>query len=193
MKIENKRFSVREQARESIIYVRNSFGYIYSIIIIFFLSFLLGFIFPSNFSFLDEFLKDLIDKTINLNLFELFLFIFQNNLQSAFFGLFLGIFFGIFPLINSLTNGVVLGYVSSKVASEVSIIELWRIFPHGIFELPAIFIALGLGLKLGFSIFPGKTKYLKSRLYNSANAFLFIIMPLLLIAALIESLFIMIG
>ncbi len=191
MKVSN-RFSLKKQINESIEYVRNSFGYIYFIIIIFFLSFLAGFIFPSNFSFLDKFLKDLIDKTVDLNWIELFLFIFQNNLQSAFFGLFLGIAFGIFPLINTLTNGVVLGYVSSKVASEVSIIELWRLLPHGIFELPAIFIALGLGLRLGLSVFQRK-EGIKYTLYKSANSFLFVVLPLLLIAAFIESLLIIIG
>jgi len=30
---------------------------------------------------------------------------------------------------------------------------LWRLVPHGIFELPAVFISLGLGIKLGTFIF----------------------------------------
>ena len=188
--INGKNFAFSAQMEEAVNYVKSSVNYVYFIVIVFFLSFLLGFIFSGNFRFLDVFLRELISKTIDLNWMELFLFIFQNNLQSAFFGLFLGIFFGIFPIINTLTNGVVLGYVSSKVADEVSIFELWRIFPHGIFELPAIFISLGLGLKLGLSVFSHKKGEFKYRIYNSANSFLFVVLPLLLIAAIIESLLI---
>jgi stage II sporulation protein M len=126
-----------------------------------------------------------------MNFIELFWFIFSNNIKVTFIGLISGIFFGILPLLTSIANGYLLGFVSSLVIIEENFLSLWRILPHGIFELPAVFISLGLGLKLGMFIFQKKKiKYLKKNLYNSLKVFFLIILPLLLVAAIIESLFI---
>ena len=38
-------------------------------------------------------------------------------------------------------------------SSDVCSSDLFRLLPHGIFELPAIFISLGLGLRFGMFIF----------------------------------------
>ena len=105
----------------------------------------------------------------------------------------MGVFFGIYPIIGIIGNGVVLGYVFSLVIAEEGIVSLWKILPHGIFELPAIFIALGLGLKLGGFVFADKGKKfkeLKKRFYQSVNAFLMVILPLLVLAAIIEGILI---
>ena len=85
-----------------------------------------------------------------MNTYQLILFILQNNAKTAFFAMFFGIFFGIFPFVNSVINGLTLGYVLNSVWEVSGVSEFWRILPHGIFELPAVFLALGLGLKLGF-------------------------------------------
>jgi len=64
---------------------------------------------------------------------------------------------------------------------------LWRILPHGIFELPAVFIALGMGLKFGGFIFQKeKIKSLREYFWNSLRVFLFVVLPLLIIAGIIE-------
>ena len=103
-------------------------------------------------------------------------YIFLNNLQSSFFGLVLGVFFGIFPIITTIVNGYILGFVSIKVVSVEGIFVLWRLFPHGIFELPAVFISLGLGLKFGSFMFQ-KKKFdsLKDYFVNSLRVFFFIV------------------
>jgi stage II sporulation protein M len=90
-----------------------------------------------------------------------------------------------------MINGAVLGYVFSRVYVLYGASDFWRILPHGIFELPAIFIALGLGVKLGFFIFSGniKQEFLR-RFYYSFLVFLFVVVPLLIIAAIIEGLLI---
>ena len=93
---------------------------------------------------------------------------------------------GFFPVIFAIANGYVLGFVASATVEVQGISILWRLFPHGIFELPAIFISLGLGLKLMTFIFEkNKLKTLKIYLKNSLRVFLFIIIPLLIIAAVI--------
>lgn len=168
-------------------FIVESKKYIYSIVVIFILCGIFGFVFHDKLTFIDELLKGLIDKTKGLGIFSLISFIFFNNLQSAFFGMILGIFFGIMPLINAVSNGVVLGYVLEKVYKFTGFNDFWRILPHGIFELPAIFISLGLGMRLGLFIFSkDKKKKLFVEVKKAIFAFLFIVVPLLIIAAIIE-------
>jgi len=53
--------------------------------------------------------------------------------------------------------------------------------------LPALFISLGLGLRIGTFIFEkDKIKTLKIYLIKSIKVFFFVIIPLLVIAAVIE-------
>jgi len=98
-----------------------------------------------------------------------------------------GFFLGIFPAIVSIANGYVLGFVSARVVGEEGVLTLWKLFPHGVFELPAIFISLGMGIK--FASFIGyKKKYEKFKefFWNSFRVFVFVIIPLLVVAAIIE-------
>ena len=133
---------------------------------------------------IDPFLKDLVGSVSGLSGWGLIVFILQNNLKVAFLGIVLGIAFGIIPIANAFVNGAVIGYVLRITAEKSSILEIWKIFPHGIFELPAIIIALGLGIRLGFSVFSGKR--FSDNFYNSMNVLLYIVVPLLIIAAIIE-------
>jgi len=150
----------------------------------------IGFLFPLPQELYDKivyFLKQILEQTKGLSHLELIKFITLNNLQSTFFGIIFGIFFGIYPLISALVNGYVLGFVSSLSVNQDGLTSLFRILPHGIFELPAIFISLGLGLKLGTFIFnKKKIKMFKYYLLNSLRTFLLIIVPLLVLAGIIE-------
>lgn len=187
-RMQRSRFS---SLRYALAYIAQSRSYILFATLLFFLATLVSLSSPALFSSFDALLRDLARQSEGLNGVQLFFFIFQNNLMSAFFALFLGVFFGIVPLFNALLNGAVLGYVLSRVLPIAGVDVLWRLLPHGIFELPAIFIAIGLGIKLGFSFFvkPVKRTLLK-RLDASCKVFLFVIFPLLFIAAVIESLLI---
>ena len=77
------------------------------------------------------------------------MFIFLNNIQSAFLGFILGIIFGIIPLTILIVNGYILGFVMNKSVAVEGILIIWRLVPHGIFEIPAILISTSLGIKLG--------------------------------------------
>jgi stage II sporulation protein M len=171
-------------------YIKESKKFIYSVVIIFFIFSIVGFFIPAP-EFIGKeilrFIKDLIEKTSTMSLLELIKFLFVNNLQSGFYGLFFGIILGIFPIIAAVANGYLLGFVASMSVQSAGSLILWRLLPHGIFELPAIFISLGLGLKLGMFIFH-KEKILVFREYfkNSVRVFLSIVIPLLLIAGIIE-------
>jgi stage II sporulation protein M len=183
----------RIYAGDSFSYIKESRNYIYLVIGFFVLSTLAGFYFSSQLGFLDAIIKNLLERTQNLNGIDLILFIFSNNISVAFTGLFFGILFGIFPVINSVSNGLVLGYVLSRVYIISGASEFWRILPHGIFELPAIFISLGLGIRLGMSVFSRQfIKDVKYAVVNSMKVFFFVIMPLLIVAAVIEGLLIIV-
>ncbi|MFA5952998.1 MAG: stage II sporulation protein M [Candidatus Pacearchaeota archaeon] len=141
-----------------------------------------------------EYIKQLLEKTENFGFFGMFKFIFLNNLKSSFFGWIFGLPFGIFSVFTSLFNGYILGFVASESVVENGFVFLWRILPHGIFELPAVFISLGMGLKLGsFFLKKNKKEFLSDNLKKSFITFLLIVIPLLIIAAIIESALIVFG
>ncbi|MDP3881402.1 MAG: stage II sporulation protein M [Nanoarchaeota archaeon] len=183
--------TVKNPYKRGFAYLKESLNYIYTTVILFFIFAFIGFFFSENLRFLDEILRQIITKTQGLNVLEMIDFIFFNNLQVSFFGLFLGFFVGIFSFINVVSNGIVLGYVFSKLAEASRLNEFWRIFPHGIFELPAVFISLALGMKLGMFLFTRARNYeLKRRIRASLLVFIFYVTPLLIIAAIIEGILI---
>ena len=132
-------------------YIKRSKREIGIIIIFFLLAAILGFANADYLKSLEEILKQLIDQTQDLSGMELLIFIFLNNILISFQTLIAGIFAGIIPIIITLINGIVIGFVLERTA-QISIANWWRILPHGIFELAGVFIALGMGLRLGKDI-----------------------------------------
>ncbi len=182
---------LRKNFRNAIAYLKESKNYIWAIALIFAVGIIVGFIFSGELSFLEKFIEEILKKTEGLNTGELILFIFQNNLISSLYGMVFGIVLGVLPVFTSLFNGLVLGYVFRRVWDSSGIREFWRILPHGIFELPAVFISLALGLKLGMFIFAkNKKEEFRQRLLKSLIIFIAIVIPLLAIAAVIESILI---
>ena len=171
----NSKLSIKKQFKEALIYLKKSLNYIYLAILLFITSAIFGFLNPENLTFIDEILKEIVSKTLNLGPLELIFFILQNNIQSAFISLAGGILLSIGPILFAISNGVIIGYVMSKSYQAAGIQVLWRLLPHGIFELPAIFISLGLGIKLGFSIINSYSTYFWKK--NKAMIFL----PLIII------------
>ena len=190
----NKKKTLKQKYIDSWKYIKESKRFIYFVSLIFLIFLILGFILPTPEPIAQkilEFLEEMLEKTQGMNFLELFWFIFWNNLKVSFIGIVSGIVFGILPFLTSVANGYLLGFVSSLVVGQENFLSLWRILPHGIFELPAVFISLGLGFKLGFFIFQKKKmKYLKNNLYKSLIVFFLIVLPLLVLAAFIESFFI---
>ena len=186
-KIDNSFFGLYRQSWN---YIKESKNYIYSVIGVFVAFALIGYFVPPTPEIQEmimEFLRDLIEKTQNLNQGELTVYIFWNNLQSAFTGLFFGIVLGFFSVIATMINGYVVGYVSKLAVGVEGPSVLWQLVPHGIFELPAVLVSLGLGLKLGSFIFQEKKiESLKHFLWMSFLVFVLIVLPLLIIAAIIE-------
>jgi stage II sporulation protein M len=191
---QKKKFSLLNQYKQSWNYIKECRNFIYFIIGIFVFFSILGYFIPLPSELLEQILKmlkELFDKTSEYNLFEMIYFIFFNNLRSSFFGVIFGIALGVFPIISSVFNGFLLGFVMNLTVKENGFFVLWQLFPHGIFELPAIFISLAMGLKLGTVFFEKKKKKKFWDFFlNSIKVFVFIVIPLLILAAIIESLLI---
>jgi len=188
--MKNKKFSLKKEYISSWNYIKSCKSFIWSIVLIFFIFSLIGFfITPSDVvsKQIMDFLKELLEKTKGMSALQLIWFIFSNNIQSSFIGLFSGVFLGISSIFIALGNGYILGFVASKSVAVDGILSLWRIFPHGIFELPAVFISLGMGIKLGTFIFQKyKIKSFVEFIIKSFKAFILIVLPLLITAAVIE-------
>ncbi|MFH1238213.1 MAG: stage II sporulation protein M [archaeon] len=154
------------------------------------LLFIIGFTFPiffreEIFSFIAEMSKVIEGK----NVFELVRFIFLNNLKASFLAIALGIGFGIIPLTIGIVNGYLLGFVARLAVARGGILIMWKLFPHGIFELPAILFSIGIGLKIGIDLFR-KDNNLKHNFREGLRFFILVIIPLLLIAGIIEGILI---
>jgi stage II sporulation protein M len=183
-------FSFKEEYKKAGSYLKESRNLIFVSIAIFILAIVIG-VFIQSSAFLDDLLKQMIEKSLNYHGIGLILYILYNNAWVALLSIFLGLLFGVFPVIFSFFNGVIVGYAIRKVVAIAGYSEIWRLLPHGIFELPAIFISFGLGMKLGGFIF-GKSMWeeFKRRFSESIRVFVLIIIPLLIVAAIIEGLLI---
>lgn len=113
-----------------------------------------------------------------------FIVIFLNNSFTCFLDVILGPLIGIFPMFSAFINGGLLGWF----AQEEGLIVFLAIVPHGIFEIPAFLFSAAIGLRLGREVLKRKSeRHLKKELKKGLVAFLMLVLPLLIIAALIES------
>jgi len=187
----------KENYSKSWRYLKDSRRFIYFGILIFFLFSVLGFFVQLPEVFVEKILvilQQLLEQTEGLSRNGLIKFIFVNNFQSGFLAILLGVVLGVFPVISAAANGFLLGFVVEMSIKEAGILILWRLLPHGIFELPAIFICFGLGIKFGTFIFEKKKlETFKDYFWNSLRVFVFIVIPLLVVAAVIEGWFISLG
>lgn len=163
---------------------------------IFALTFLVGFAYPVFFrTEIFELIRSLILELEGASTFELIWFIFLNNLRASFFAMVLGIFLGVMPILTSVVNGYLLGFVAREAVMVEGLGSLWRIFPHGVFELPAVLFSIGIGLRLGSQVVRrgmgrlGEAEEGKGVGYVFREAlrfFVFVVFPLLALAAVIE-------
>lgn len=190
----DRKFSLKENYKRSFKYIRESKKFIYVAILTFFVLALIGFFVPTPSDLSNkilDYIQQILAQTEGLSAGGMVWFIFLNNLQSSFFSMILGFAFGIFPFISLIANGYVVGFVSAISVENVGLWSLLNLLPHGIFELPAIFISLGLGLKFGTFIFQkNRAESFRNYFWESIRVFGFVILPLLIVAAIIEGLLI---
>ncbi len=113
--------------------------------------------------------------------------IFFRNSLSAAISVISGPLLGIMPALGAVTNGLLLGAVFSHLTVAERINAMLLLVPHGIFELPAIAVAWGLGIWQGIWYFErGPKETFRERRRKAFHIFFIVILPLLLVAATIE-------
>lgn len=138
-------------------------------------------LFPGSFQYLTEIVAFLQDSSIP----AIVIFLFIKNALACLLILWTGTLLGIVPLYAAVQNGYLLGAVLSL--QEYPFLSFLNILPHGIFELPAFFLACGIGLWRGFWIFrKNKEEPYKERAGKGYFIFFRLVLPLLVIAAIIE-------
>ena len=132
--------------------MKKSKSFIFIALGIFFVFSIVGFIFPIFFvDEINSIIQTMILSFEGLTVFQTIIKIFSNNLMSCIYSMLLGLGFGAMPLFNSVLNGYLLGFVGNSAVIESGASILLRLLPHGIFELPAIFISIGSGFFLADS------------------------------------------
>ena len=198
-----KKFSFRNEGSKARKYLKDSDNYVAVVAGVFVLFFMFGFVFPyvapaevlePVLEEVRKLIEDLIEKTEGKGVLGMFGFIFGTNVSIAFIAVAFGLLLGIVPIFLMMSNGFMIGLISSLITAEVGFLSLWRLLPHGVFEIPAIIISFAIGIKFGAFIFAqDKLEAFKSRFWNSARVFFLIVVPLLLVAGIIESLLIVYG
>jgi len=118
--------------------------------------------------------------------------IFINNAAKTLLTILLGVLLGIIPGFFLLANGVALGVAWSLSASvRGAWLSLLSLLPHGILELPAVFLGTSIGILIGVEALKQLTGKSEARvgaeLTSGLRFFCTVIVPLLFVAALVEA------
>jgi len=134
-------------------------------------------------------LSNIPDPTESTSL-EMFTAILSNNVLASFLFLASGIVVGIPPLMFIIVNGFFVGWVSYSVASELGLgFVVSSLLPHGIIEIPAITFCAAMGVGLGYQLINKLRRIggLQRYVQDSLSLFVKRIVPLLIVAAVIET------
>ena len=119
--------------------------------------------------------------------------IMTNNLSVSFVTFAAGITAGLGTIFELFFNGLMLGVIGVACATYGMSVQLWSfVSPHGVLELPAIFIAGGAGLRIARALlFPGVLSRRDSLAVGGTDAVRLLVgvIPMLIVAGMIEAFF----
>ena len=103
-----------------------------------------------------------------------------------------GALVGVIPAVFLVVNGAALGVVMALSAHSRGLwVSLLSVAPHGVLELPAVFLGTAIGLMIGMGvlrrIFGKPAVALRTELGGAVRFFTLIIVPILFIAAIVEA------
>jgi len=121
-----------------------------------------------------------------------FLFILMNNLIATILTLILGVVFGILPMVAVGFNGFLLGALVRQGIGIAGYGQVaLKVLPHGVFEIPALLLAASYGLWIGMTALQrarGRRDHdIRGQVKHALRRYATIIIPLLVIAAAIET------
>ncbi len=146
-------------------------------------------------SIISMFMKGIMDKVKSPDDLT-FSLIFVNNVKACIFIILLGIIpFIFYPVIALFINGAAIGAVGAIYMASTPDANFLNfslgILPHGVLEIPAVLISFGCGYLICMEI----TKKLLSKghisikrvVFYALKTYVLVVIPLLLVAALIEA------
>lgn len=122
--------------------------------------------------------------------FEMFTAILYNNVIASLIFLVSGLFIGIPPLMFMAFNGFFVGYIAFNAAQVQGLGFVFAtLLPHGVIEIPTINLCAAMGVGFGYAIIHRlmRRKGLQEYMVESAKVFIKRIIPLLVLAAGIET------
>ncbi|UGV41917.1 stage II sporulation protein M [Methanococcoides orientis] len=165
------------------------------VVVLFILSGIAGYFYtalnPASSDIALEGLEGLVELIMSMTPLEIMLFIFFNNAIKSLMAFVLGLAFGLIPLLFVVSNGYILGVVTYLESQENGFTYIFLgILPHGIIELPMILISAAMGVRMGINVLnalAGRYVDIKGEFKKGINVFFRFIMPMLLLAAGIET------
>ncbi len=126
----------------------------------------------------------------SMTTFSSILSIILTNVVNSLIAVILGLALGFVPVLFAITNGLTIGMFVGTAMPKTSIFLLIAaMVPYVTFQIPALLLTSAVGLRLGYSlikVFSGR----KGMLYESKKSlavFIFLILPLLILAAIIQA------
>lgn len=176
-------------------YVKSIQPYLILSMILFLLSLFMGYAYGV---FIDQNISSLLDEMGGLFDFihqasaaQMFLIIFFNNTLKGLMVIMLGIGLGLVPVIFIVFNGFLVGmavYFGAQTRGMTYV--AMAILPHGVLEVPVILLSTAMGLRLGRMAIrgiQGDKVDLRAELTGAFKMFVYVVLPLLLLAAIIEA------
>lgn len=176
-------------------YVHFIWPYLLVITFVFFASLIAGYIsVASSPDMADNLMKSLNSRFGTLqemSSFYILFVIFLNNAFVSLLSLVLGLALGVLSILIIAFNGYIVGVISNLVAQQKGLLFIvLALLPHGIVELPMVFLSASIGLRLGHQVFSaliGMPTQIKREFKNGLRFYFRCILPLLFVAAIIET------
>ncbi|WP_292465430.1 stage II sporulation protein M [Methanolobus sp.] len=136
-------------------------------------------------------LEELVEMLEGLSPLEIMLLIFINNTIAMFIAILFGTVLGIVPLLVLVLNGFIIGTIVRLLLVENGLAFIVSgLVPHGIIEIPLLLLSTSIGMRIGYEVLlalAGKPSGIKNEFIKGMKFFFYWMVPLIFIAALIET------
>ncbi len=167
--------------------LRRSRNFIFFGMLIYSLAAIAGWVHSDNLEFPEHLFKELVTKFEGLNPFEFVARIFLHNLIASYLAMCFITLLGIIPLFMAVFNGLILGWFAGWMENATWLELFMLLAPHGVFEWTAMFMAFGVGMWRGTASFFSPDGLTWKERWKKANcAYFAFVVPLLMVAAIIE-------
>ncbi|OPY25995.1 MAG: hypothetical protein A4E28_02791 [Methanocella sp. PtaU1.Bin125] len=168
---------------------------VYAVALLMLLSFLIGVVFaatmPDETARILSLISSQMEDIQSDSSFGLMINLFVHNAAICLVMVLLGLALGLISLLIVFDNGLMIGLVGGAVAGKAGLVfTLAAILPHGVIELPMLVLSAAIGVHLGYCVLMAlfrKPISMLDELKNGLLVFAVWVVPLLLVAAFVES------